>query len=318
MRRKTNLSTTTSITSTYAGEFAGEYIAAALFSARTLEQQALTIKPNIKYKTVVKKLSNTGAVADSTCDFSPNGTIALTERILTPKKLQINEQLCKDDFIADWEAVQMGYSAFDQLPPNFTQFFIANMLGIVADQTETNIWQGSSTTSGYFDSFATLMAADSTVVDVDNGGTAVTAANVISGLTTGYNAIPSKVYGKSDLNIYCSPSIIRSYQIALGGFGTSGLGAAGYNDEGTVTEKPLFFAGIPMILCPGLATDEFVIAQKSNMWFGTGLMDDYNTVKVLDMADLDASENVRFAMKWTAGVQYGIGSEIVYSWNATP
>ena len=314
--RKTKLSTTTSITSTYAGEFASEYIAAALFSARTLEQNALTVKANIKYKQVVKKLSNTGAIADSTCDFNPTGSVALTERILTPKKLQINEQVCKDDFIADWEAEQMGFSAWDTLPPNFTQFFIANMLGIVADQTETNIWQGASTTSGYFDSFATLLAADSDVVDVDSAGTATTAANVIDKYTLGYNAIPSKVFGKPDVMLYSSANMYKFYQIALGGFGASGLGAAGFKDEGTVTEKPMFFAGIPVILCNGLADDEFVIAQKQNMWFGTGLMNDQNSVKVIDMADIDASENVRFAMKWTAAVQFGIGAEIVYYWDA--
>ena len=35
---KINLSTSTNITTTYAGEFAGKYIAAAILSAPTLEQ----------------------------------------------------------------------------------------------------------------------------------------------------------------------------------------------------------------------------------------------------------------------------------------
>ena len=34
-------------------------------------------------------------------------------------------------------------------------------------------------------------------------------------------------------------------------------------------------------------------------------------VKLLDMADLDGSQNVRVVMRFTAGVQYGIGSDIV-------
>jgi len=34
-------------------------------------------------------------------------------------------------------------------------------------------------------------------------------------------------------------------------------------------------------------------------------------VKVLDMADLDGSDNVRFVMRYTAGVQFAIGSDIV-------
>jgi hypothetical protein len=30
------------------------------------------------------------------------------------------------------------------------------------------------------------------------------------------------------------------------------------------------------------------------------------------MADIDGSKNVRFVMRYTAGVQYGIASDIVY------
>jgi len=44
--------TTTSITTTYAGEFAGKYIAAALLSAPTLEKGGITIMPNVKFKQV--------------------------------------------------------------------------------------------------------------------------------------------------------------------------------------------------------------------------------------------------------------------------
>jgi hypothetical protein len=53
-----------------------------------------------------------------------------------------------------------------------------------------------------------------------------------------------------------------------------------------------------------------VAAQKSNLYFGTGLMSDYNTVKVLDMADLDGSQNFRIIMRYTAGTQFGIGEDV--------
>jgi hypothetical protein len=52
-------------------------------------------------------------------------------------------------------------------------------------------------------------------------------------------------------------------------------------------------------------------AQKSNLYFGTGLLNDQNEVKVIDMEDLDGSQNVRIVARFTAAVQYGIGSEIV-------
>jgi hypothetical protein len=40
-------------------------------------------------------------------------------------------------------------------------------------------------------------------------------------------------------------------------------------------------------------------------------MSDQSEVRVIDMAETDGSDNVRVVMRFTAGVQYGIGSDIV-------
>ena len=117
------MATTTSITTTYAGEFAGKYIAAALLSGNTLAAEAITVKPNVKFKEVIKKVDTAGIIADATCDFTSAGTVALTERILQVKEMQINLELCKTPFESDWEAAAMGYSSFDELPKNFSDFF---------------------------------------------------------------------------------------------------------------------------------------------------------------------------------------------------
>ena len=61
----------------------------------------------------------------------------------------------------------------------------------------------------------------------------------------------------------------------------------------------------------GMSDNTMVAAEKSNLYFGTGLLSDQNEVKVIDMADIDGSQNVRVVMRFTAGVQYGIGSDIV-------
>jgi hypothetical protein len=77
-----------------------------------------------------------------------------------------------------------------------------------------------------------------------------------------------------------------------------------------VDSKPMNFNGVALAWCPGLASSAMVAAQKSNLFFGTGLLSDYNEVKVLDMADLDGSQNFRIIMRYTAGTQYGIGTDI--------
>ena len=109
-------------TTTYAGEFAGEYIKGALLSGETLANGLINIKPNVKLKSVIKTYADTTPIVDATCDFTDNADLALNERILEPKEFQLNQIFCKDEFQKDWEAISMGYSAFDSLPPKFSDF----------------------------------------------------------------------------------------------------------------------------------------------------------------------------------------------------
>ena len=310
------MATTTSITSTYAGEFAGKYISAALLSGSTIENGGISVKPNVKFKEVIKKVSTSGLIANASCDFADTGTVTLTERILQPEEFQVNVELCKKDFRSDWEAVQMGYSTFDKLPPKFSDFLISHVAAKVAEKTEQNIWQGVNANAGEFDGFSTLLAADSDVIDVT--GSAITASNVISELGSIVDAIPSSLYGQEDMYIYVSQNIARAYVRALGGFGASGLGANGVNAQGTQwwNNGSLSFDGVKLFVANGLADDTAVAAEKSNLYFGTGLLSDHNEVKVIDMSDLDGSQNVRVIMRFTSGVQYGIGGDIVYRVNA--
>jgi hypothetical protein len=305
------MATTTSITTTYAGEFAGKYISAALLSADTIEGGGITVKPNVKYKEVMKKLATDAIVKDATCDFSDTSTVTLTERILQPEEFQVNLELCKKDFRSDWEAVQMGYSAYDQLPPAFADFMIGHVAAKVAEKMETNIWAGTNATAGEFDGFETLWEADADVIDVT--GTTVTAANVIDELGKVVDAIPTEIYGKEDLYIYVSSNVARAYVRALGGFGANGLGGNGLNSQGTTWYNggDLAFDGVKIFVASGLANNTMAAAQKSNLFFGTGLLSDAQEVKLLDMGDLDGSQNVRVIMRFTAGIQYGLGSEIV-------
>ena len=299
------------ITSSYAGEFAGKYLGAALLSASTLDAGAVTILPNIKFKAAMKVGSFANLVRSADCDFDDTtSTMTLTEKVLQPTELQVNLQICKKELHADWEAAQMGYSAFDSLPPLFSDFVIARVAAEVAQATEQSIWGGSAG-EGNFDGFTTLLAADGDVVDVT--GTTVTAANVIDELGKIVDAASTQILGKEDLTLYVSNNIARAYIRALGGFATN-VGANGVDNKGTTWYNggALTFEGINIFVAQGLGDNKAVLAQQSNLFFGTGLLDDRNVVKVLDMGDLDGSDNVRIVMRYTAGVQTGIGADIVY------
>ena len=306
------MATTNSITTSYAGEFAGQFISAALLSGSTLDNGLITVKPNIKFKEVIKKVSSDDIVKSATCDFDPTSTLTLTERIIQPVSQQVNLQLCKADFQSDWDAISMGYSSFDQLPTSFADFLIGHVSAKVAQRTEQSIWNGAAASAGQFGGFTELLTADGDVTDVAVVGGGVNAGNVIAQLGAVVDAISSNLITNDDLFIYVSQNVARAYVRALGGFATN-VGAAGIGSDGTqwYTGGTLSFDGIKIAVANGLSDNKMVAAEKTNLYFGTGLLSDQNEVKVIDMADIDGSHNVRIVMRFTAGVQYGIGSDIV-------
>ena len=306
-----NLSTTTSITTTYEGQFAGKYLAAALLSAPTLEQGGVTILPNVAYKQVMQKVATGDIVSNATCDFTPSSTITLTERVLTTEEFQVNLQLCKADLAQSWQSAEMGYSSFKTLPKSFSDFLIAHVAAKVAAKIETTIWNGTNATAGEFAGFRTLLLADATVIDVTS--TAITAANVIEEMGKVVDAIPAALYGNEGLRLYVSQAIAKAYVRALGGFGASGLGANGTNTQGTqwYTNGSLSFDGIPIFMANGMKSTDMVATTVDNLFFGCGLLSDNSLCKTIDMSDIDGSNNVRVVMRYNAAIQYGIGSDVV-------
>jgi hypothetical protein len=206
----------------------------------------------------------------------------------------------------------MGYSAFDNLPSSFQDYLISYVASKVAQKNEQNIWAGADG-EGSFDGFSTLLAADAALPAAQQiAGTTVTAANVIDELGKVVDQIPSALYGRDDLFIYVSQNIFRAYKRALGGFQANGVGAAGVGSQGNNQDiNILYFDGVKIFMANGLAANTAVATTKDNLQFGTGLLSDHQEVKVLDMADLDGSQNVRIIMRFTAGVQYGVVEDIV-------
>jgi hypothetical protein len=293
------------VTSNYAGKAFGQYISAALKEAKSLE--GLTILENVKYKENIRKISSSSLVTDATCDFTDAGTLALTEKVLEPKNLQINVDLCKKTLLSGWEAEEMRAGAFNRTAPTFDQYVLSYFGEIIADAVEGSIWQGAAASAGQFEGFQTAttgaFAVDGTVVASTASG-AYTETNIIDNLQTLVADIPSNVYGRDDLSIYMNWKTYRFYISAISTLGY--LNA--YNMTGDY--KPVF-EGINIQPCPGMADNVMVAAEKSNLFFGTDLLSDNTNIKMLDMTDLDGSDNLRVVAKFSGGVQVGVGSDIV-------
>jgi hypothetical protein len=292
------------ITSNYAGEFAGKYIAAAVLSANTIANNGVTVIPNVKYKTTLKKAVVSGLVTDATCDFTDVGVVTLSDKVLTVAEKQVNLSLCKTPFESDWEAASMGYSAFDSMPATFSDFFIAKILKDIALDTETFLWNATN-------GLGKLLKTDGASVVATP--LAITSANVIAEMGRVVDAIPAALYGTEDLRIFVSQNVAKAYVRALGGFSVAATSNAGVNALGTTWYNggELTFDGVTIFVANGLPANTMVATQISNLFVGFGLADDQNLVKTIDMQDIDGSKNVRFIARFTRGLQVGIGADAV-------
>ena len=297
------------VTSNYSGGVFGQYISAALKEAKSLE--GLTVLENIKLKQSIRKMAGSSLVADAECDFTPAGTLDLTEAVLTPKNLQINVDLCKLTLLSGWEAEEMKAGAFNRTAPTFDQYVLSYFGELIADSVEGSIWSGAAATAGQFEGFLTAttgaFAVNGNVVQTDNtggAGTAYSATNIISNLQTLVAGIPANVYGRDDLRIYMN---MKSYRFYVSAISTLGYVNA-YNMNGDYVPV---FEGITIQPCPGMPDNQLVAAETSNLFYGTDLLSDDTNIKMLDMTQLDGSDNMRVVAKFSGGVQIGIGADAV-------
>ena len=306
--QKVDLATTVSLTTSYAGRWSQKYVRAALLTGNTLDNGGVTVLPNIDYKYVIQKGAfDSNFIKNASCDFTDTGAVTLTEQVITLEEFQINSQFCKSEFSQTWQANEMGYSPLNyDLPASFSDFIISSFAEKVADKYEQVIWGGTNGTAGEFEGFCPLLLADG---GVDVAATPVTAANVVAELQKVTAAIPAAIYDKEDLHIYVGSAIYRFYVQALGVVGAG----SGIENKGTLwfNGTPLTVDGVKIFYSPGMPADSMVAAQVSNLFFGCGLQSDFNEIRLIDMAEIDGSQNVRFIQRWKAGIQYGIRQDII-------
>lgn len=301
------------ITGTYAGELALPYINAAILSGDTLAKGYVTLKEGVKYKAVLKKLANAASlVQTAACNFTEQGSLTLSESVLTVTDLMTNLELCKKDFATDWEAAQTGRGFInDVVPSNFAEFLIGYAASKVAETIEFTIWQGDiAGTYASFDGFEKKIKAEaSTYYDATWSAGAMGTNHVIANLNQLINNLPPALIGSPDTKLYMNRQTAQYYRQAITALGYMQMYQA-------ADEFNLQFNGYDIYVCPGISAGVVIAAQPSNLFVGVDANSDFAEVKVVDMSLTDASDNVRMAMRFRTGVQVGVYQDVCIGSNA--
>ncbi len=308
------MATNLNITTTFAGKNASGYLSAALLSGKSLSSGTIDIRDNINYKEVIQVISSdANLIKPGTCDFSATGTLTETEVVLTPAEIQVNLELCAKNFRSSWESLSMK-GIKSGMPKSFGEFILEHVVQKTAAGIETALWSGTTAGDIPFDGFEVLANANADVVDVAKG--AITAANVTTEIGKVLDACPDTIYGKEDLYLYVPTAIFKAYVRSLGGFGAAGSSnvTMGIDDKGQMWyngQQELYYDGVPVVHCPGMTSTDMILTTKSNLIFGTSLFSELNEASIIDMSQIDGSQNSRVILRGSAGAALGIGSEIV-------
>lgn len=295
--------TTTSLTTTYAGELAGEIVAKALL--QNVSAQYVTMKPNVPYKSVVRKIDDTVSFAAGTCDFTPTGTITLTERILTLEEFQVQRQICKKDFFIDWTTADVMSG---RVNTQIQDAIIGRLVGGIAAANETIMWSGVNATAGQYDGFETIIKAAPGTISAGSG--ALNDTNIIATIWDVINTAPAAVKGAAEKPaIYMGQAAWEAYmqaQIAAGN---------GWYLTGGPEVSKRFVGMYEIYVCPGMTANNIIFAQPSNLMLGTWQENQMNEVFILDMQNLDGSQNVRYGARFYLGAQIAVAEDITF-WGA--
>ena len=297
------MATTRNFTSSYSGEDVQGYILKALLGGETWSTGGVSIEERVKYKKAIKRLASSNVVTAANCDFTATGTTTIDERILEPKDIQVNAQTCVYDYKDLW-----GDSLEDSIAET-NEAIVQEFVNQIALELEEATWQGNATGStgtikDLVDGFEKIMA--------DDGAVAVTAttlskSNIIAELDKVVDAIPSAVMkkGKDALVIFVSHKAATFLEQALA--------AQGVNRNNSESYQSIY--GIEVRGVGGLSSDNVMAAgARDNFYFATDIMSDMNDVKILDMRDLDGSDNLRFKFAASFDVQIGwVEETVLYS-----
>ena len=276
--------------------------------------QFLTIQPDIKSTASINLLSSTLVAQAGGCGFSNSGTTDLTQNDLAVCPIKINESICLDTLEAVYTQTLMQPGSYNTQIP-FEQLYVEEKTEQISALIDDLIWKGNTATgSGNLalcDGFIALAASATYSGSVVNGNTssatAITASNIIGLVDDAVAAIPTNIIDMDDLYLYCGYDFYRLYSLALRN--SNLFHYTGAEDQGQTFSQMVPGTNVRLIAVRGMnSSNKFYISSKSNLYFGTDLLNDYEAFELFYSLD---NQEVRMVAKLKVGVQSAFWDYVV-------
>ena len=236
----------------------------------------------------------------ASCGWNPTEGVALSQRVLKPTFLKVNQVFCDKDLLKKWASYEVKLAAGrEQLP--FEEKFLEEIANAINESIEKLVWQGDSSHTNEPDGFLKILGAGGSGVVSATWTAGTTAYNKIKAV---YNAIPANIIDKDDTVIFVGEETYREFIQDLVAANlyhfTPDYKAGEYMVPGT---------SIRVIAVNGLnGTGKIVAGRLSNFFYGVGAEDDKDTFDFWYSQD---NREFRLAAYFAIAVQVAYPNEIV-------
>ena len=276
--------------------------------------QFLTVQPDIKSSASINLLSSNLLAQAGGCGFENSGTTILTQNELQVCPLKVQESICLDTLEQYYTQAQMNPGSYNTEIP-FEQLYAEEKVSQISALIDDLIWKGNTGGSGNlalcdgFIALATGATYSGTVVSGNiSSATAITASNIIGLVDDMVSVIPTNIIDMDDLYLYMGYDTYRLYALALRNANL--FHYTGAENQGENFSQMIPGTNVRAIAVRGLnGTDKMFLSTKSNLYFGTDLLNDYENFQLWYSLD---HQEVRMSSKWKAGVNAAFWDYVVY------
>lgn len=277
-------------------------IAKSFLRGRTID--LVQLETGVKQDTALNLVSASVEFGDgASCGWDPTDGVALSQRLLKPTFLKVNQTFCDKDLLKKWASYEVRLAAGrEELP--FEEKFMEEIANAISESIERLVWQGDSQKAGGDiepDGFLKILEAQGSGVVSATWAAGTTAYNKIKAV---YNAIPANIVDKEDTVIFVGEDTYRSYIQDL-------VAANLYHFDPDYKDGEYRLPGtsIRVIAVNGLnSTGKIVAGRLSNFFYGVGAEDDKDTFDFWYSKD---NREFRLAVYFAIAVQVAYPNEIV-------
>ena len=274
-------------------------IAKSFLRGKTID--LIQIETGVLQDTALNLVSASVKFGDgASCGWNPTDGVALSQRLLKPTFLKVNQAFCDKDLLKKWASYEVKLAAGrEQLP--FEESFMNEIANAINESIEKLVWQGDSSNDNEPDGFLKILETGGSGVVSTTWSAGTSAYNMIKAV---YNKIPANIIDKDDTVSFVGEETYREF--------IQDLVAANlyhFSPDYKAGEYMVPGTSIRVIAVNGLnSTGKVVAGRLSNFYYGVGEPDDKDTFDFWYSKD---NREFRLAAYFAIAVQVAYPNEIV-------